>query len=135
MVKKPSFFDRVARGHGAPFLLQRGVDVDALPRGLSAACLCPGRLLCPDGSGSLLCCLGHGVRDVVVFVLADGSSDVVVLVARATIAVVVAIVIVVVVFVVVCNLETGKGGSVRYIKKNIESIIKTQYLFHICGHR
>ena len=92
----------------------------SLPSGLSAACLRRGRLLCPGGSGSLRCCLGHGVRDVVVFVLAGGSSDAVVLVARAAVVGVVAVVagvvlVVVVVVVVVCNLETGKGGSVRYI--------------------
>ena len=97
------FLDRVARGHGAPFLRRRGVDVDGLPpRGLSAACLRQGRLLCPGGSGSLLRCLGHGVRGVVVFVLIGGSSGVVVLVARA--AVIVARAVAVVVVVVVYNL-------------------------------
>ncbi len=33
------------------------------------------------------------------------------------------------------SLRDGEGGRVRYIKKNIENIIETLYLFHVCGHR
>jgi hypothetical protein len=55
--------------------------------------------------------------NVVVFVLAGGSSGVVVLVARVFVLIprAIAVVILVIVDIVVCNLETGKGGSVRYI--------------------
>ena len=55
--------------------------------------------------------------NVVVFVLAGGSSGVVILVTHVFVLVARAIAIVVVVVVVVCNLETVKGGSIRYIKK------------------
>ena len=54
---------------------------------------------------------------VVVFVLAGGSSGVVILVTRVFVLVARAIAVVVVGVVVVCNLETGKGGSIRYIKE------------------
>jgi hypothetical protein len=59
------------------------------------------------------------VIDVVVFVLAGGSSSVVVFVTRVffLVACAVAVVVIIVVDVVVCKLEMGKGGSVRYIKK------------------
>ncbi len=104
------FLDQVAHVQGAPFLLWRGIDVDGLPpRGLSAACLCQGRLLCPGGSGSLLRCLGHGVRGVVVFVLVGGSSGVVVLVARAGIVLARAVALVVVV--VVCIFYRRRRGE------------------------
>jgi hypothetical protein len=53
------------------------------------------------------------VLDVVVFVLAGGSSGVVVLVARVFVLVARAVAVVV----IVCNLEPGEGGSVRYNKK------------------
>ena len=56
----------------------------------------------PAAVKTLLRCLGHGVRGVVVFVLIGGSSGVIVLVARA--AVIVARAVAVVVVVVVYNL-------------------------------
>ena len=53
---------------------------------------------------------------VVVFVLAGGSSGVVVLVARVFV-LIAHVSAVVVADIIVCNLEMGKGGRVRYIKK------------------